>query len=220
MKSKFSYSNVVSTIALFLALTGGVAYAASKIGTHDLKRQAVTAKKIRPGAIKTGKLANGAVTRQQVADGSVNNRKVKDDSIQPDKLTFPVFYTATPSGGSQAVTGGPDPYPLTDEQWTQRANAVNVIFGETTATLAYDGSGSGSCQVYFDVRLDGQQVGGGQLQTGSTTPESVTASLGAAPGSGPQTPTERTLSIQVSSNGDCETGSTIDSSNFQVLNFG
>lgn len=220
MKSKLSYSNVVSTLALFLALTGGAAYAASKIGTNDLKHQAVTAKKIRPGAIKTGKLASGAVKGPQLAAGAVVNRKIGDDSIEPEKLTFPVFYTATPSGGSQVVSDGPDPYPLSDEQWTQRPNAVNVVFGEANATLAYDGSGSGSCQVYFDVRIDGQQVGGGQLQTSSTTPEAVTQSLGAAPGAGPQNPTQRTLAIQVGSNGDCEAGSTIDSSRFQVLNFG
>ena len=60
-KSKLSYANVVSTIALFLALTGGVVYAASKIATKDIQRQAVTGKKIAPEAVKNGKLAAGAV---------------------------------------------------------------------------------------------------------------------------------------------------------------
>ena len=220
MRSKLTYANVASTIALFLALTGGVVYAASKIGTKDIQRQAVTGKKIAPEAVKNGKLAGGSVNTGKLADAAVGNAKVKDSSIEPGKLTFPVMYVANPSGGSQAVTNGQEPYPLADGQWTQRQNAINVIFGESTGTLAYDGSGAGSCQVFFDVRLDGQQVGGGQLQTDSTTPVQVTQQIGASPGAGPTNPTPRTLTVQVGSNGACEAGSTIDSTRFQVLNFG
>ncbi len=197
---KLSYANVVSTLALFLALSGGVVYAASKIGTKDIQHQAVTKKKLAPNA--------------------VGNNKVKKGSIKPSRLTFPVFYAATPKGGSHEVTNGPDPYPISGGQWTQKAKAVNVVFSEATATLAYDGSGSGQCQVFFDLRIDGQQVGGGQLQTGSTTPEQVTGQIGAAPGAGPANATPRTLTAQVGSNGDCETGSSIDSTRFQVLDFG
>lgn len=220
MRSKLTYANVASTIALFLALTGGVVYAASKIGTKDIKRQAVTKKKLAPGAVKNGKLAAGAVSTEKLADAAVGNGQVKSDSIQPDKLTFPVFYVATPSGGSQAVSNNQEPYPLTNNQWTQGKDAVNVVFGASTATLAYDGSGSGSCQVFFDIRIDGQQVGGGQVQTDSTTPVQVSADIGAAPGAGPVAPTQRTLSVEVGSNGDCEAGSTIDSTRFQIVNFG
>ena len=242
MRSRLSYANVVSTIALFLALTGGVVYAASKIATKDIQRQAVTGKKIAPEAVKngkladgavksgkladaaveTGKLAAGAVETGKLADGAVGNAQVKDDSIQPEKLTFPVMYVAEPTGGSQAVpAGAPEPYPLTGGQWTQRQDAVNVIFGSGTATLAYDsGSGAGNCSVFFDIRVDGQQAGGGQAQTDSTTPVQVEAQIGAAPGAGPTSPTQRTLTVQVGSNGGCEPSSTIDSARFQVLNFG
>ncbi len=221
MRQRLTYANVVSTIALFLVLTGGVVYAASKIGTKDIQRQAVTKKKLAPGAVKNGKLADGAVATAKLADAAVTNAKVKDDSIEPSKLTFPVFYTASPSGGSQPVTGGqPNPYPISGGRWTQRAHAVNVVFGEATATLAYDGTGSGSCQVFFDLRVDGQRAGGGQLQTDSTTPEQVTQSLGAQPAVGPLSPTQRTLTAQIGSNGDCEAGSTIDSARFKVLDFG
>ncbi len=107
MRQRLTYANVVSTIALFLVLTGGVVYAASKIRTKDIQRQAVTQKKIAPGAVKNGKLADGAVATEKLADAAVGNAKLKDDSIEPSKLTFPVFYAASPSGGSQAVTGGP-----------------------------------------------------------------------------------------------------------------
>jgi len=74
--------------------------------------------------------------------------------------------------------------------------------------------------VFFDIRLNGQQVGGGQISTGSTTQEEATASLGAQPTVDPETLTDVEMTIQVGSNGDCEDGSTIDSSRFKILNFG
>ena len=103
---------------------------------------------------------------------------------------------------------------------TQRQNAINVVFGEGTATLAYDGSGSGSCQVFFDIRVDGQQVGGGRIQTDSTTPETDHSADWCRARGRTTAPTQRTLAVQVGSNGDCGNGSKIDSTRFQVLNFG
>ena len=79
---------------------------------------------------------------------------------------------------------------------------------------------TGSCQVFFDVRVDGQQTGGGQLSTASTTLEEVSGQIGAAPGAGPLEATPRELTVSVGSNGDCEPGSTIDSARFQILDFG
>ncbi len=209
-RTRFTYSNVVSTLALFLALTGGVVYAAGKIGTDGLKRQSVTSQKVAPEAVRGGKIAPGAV----------KPGKVPDDSVEPSKLTFPVQYVANVQGGSKAVTAGPDPYPVSGAEWTQNPGQVQVIFGQATGTLAYDGSGSGSCQVYVDVRLNGQQVGGGQLSTDSTTPVEVRQSLGAQPEVDPEVQRSEQMTLQTGSNGDCENGSTIDSSRFRVLSFG
>jgi hypothetical protein len=220
LRTRLTYANVVSTLALFLVLTGGVVYAASKIRTSDIRRHAVNDRKLGPDSVKNGKLADAAVGSAEIQDAAVGNAQVKDDSIEPAKLTFPVFYAASPSGGAQAVTGGPDPYALTGNRWPQGPEQVQVIFGEATATLAYDGSGSGSCQVFFDLRLDGNQVGGGQIDTASTTPETLTRSLGAQPEIGPVAVAERELTARVGSNGDCEPGSTIDATRFRVLDFG
>jgi hypothetical protein len=70
MKSRLTYPNVISTIALFLALSGGVAWAASSlpassVGTSQLKYGAVTAAKVRRGSLlakdfKGGQLPAGA----------------------------------------------------------------------------------------------------------------------------------------------------------------
>jgi hypothetical protein len=52
IRRHISYANVMSTIAVFGVLAGGGAYAASKVGSKDIKRNAVTGKHIKPGAVK------------------------------------------------------------------------------------------------------------------------------------------------------------------------
>jgi hypothetical protein len=51
LRSKLTYSNVISTLCLVLLLGGGTAYAASQlekesVGTHQLKKEAVTPSKL------------------------------------------------------------------------------------------------------------------------------------------------------------------------------
>jgi hypothetical protein len=77
---KLSYSNVVATAALFLAL-GGISYAAvelprSSVGTRQLKNEAVSTAKTKDGAITRAKVADGAVVNSKIADGAVTGTKV------------------------------------------------------------------------------------------------------------------------------------------------
>jgi hypothetical protein len=71
MGRKLTYSNVVSTLCLFLLLGGGAAFAASHLGKNtvgakQLKRNSVTTAKIKDGAVTTAKLRDGAVTGPKV----------------------------------------------------------------------------------------------------------------------------------------------------------
>ena len=55
LRSRLTYANVIATLALFLAL-GGSSYAALKlpggsVGTKQLKRNAVTSPKVKPGSL-------------------------------------------------------------------------------------------------------------------------------------------------------------------------
>lgn len=85
----------LSLFALFAALGGG-AYAASQIGSKDIKKNAVKSKQIKAGAVKTaelgdgsvtsGKLAGGAVDASKLADGSVGGAKLADGSVATGKL--------------------------------------------------------------------------------------------------------------------------------------
>ena len=67
---KPSPAMIVALIALFVSLAG-VGYAASKIGTNDLKSGAVTAKKLHKNAVTAAKIRNAAVTKAKIAAGAV-----------------------------------------------------------------------------------------------------------------------------------------------------
>ena len=239
-KPRLTYANVVSTCALFLALGGGAAYAATKVNSNDLAKGAVHTPNVFKRAITSGKLAVGAVHSNQVVDGAVGSKQLADNAVgakqianaaigskqigaaavAPSNLEFPVFYAASPKGGSAAVTPGPDPYPLTGDSWTQNPGQIEVVFGAAVATIAYDGSGSGSCQVFFEVFLNGQQVGGGGLSTNSTSLETVEQTIGAQPQIDPLTAVANHLTMRSGSNGACTPDSTINSTRFRVLDFG
>lgn len=71
LRRHITYANVVSTIALVLAVGGGAVYAASKIGAES----------IRKNAIHSFHIKNKQVKRQDIAGGSINSRKVSNDSL-------------------------------------------------------------------------------------------------------------------------------------------
>lgn len=73
---KLTYANVVATLALFLALSGGVVWAAGKIGSKNLKANAVTAGKIKRNAVTNAKIRGNAVTAAKIKAGAVDFTKL------------------------------------------------------------------------------------------------------------------------------------------------
>jgi hypothetical protein len=71
LRSRLTYANVASSIALFLAVSGGTAYAVATIGTSDIRNHAVTGSKIDGNAVTPSKIAAGAVRSSEVKDGSL-----------------------------------------------------------------------------------------------------------------------------------------------------
>jgi hypothetical protein len=76
---------VVALIALFVSI-GGVGYAASKIGTDDIKAGAVTKPKIAKKAVSSGKIASEAVSTGKIAPEAVKGGKIKDAAVKTDKI--------------------------------------------------------------------------------------------------------------------------------------
>lgn len=113
-----TYANAMSSLAVFLVLGGGAAFAAKKIGSNELrgasvttakiKRNAVTASKIKKNAITTAKITKGAVTGGKLADGSVSAPKLAPGFVAPaaERLTHAVNVSAggTVLAGSVGVS--------------------------------------------------------------------------------------------------------------------
>jgi hypothetical protein len=70
VRRRLTYANVIATLALFLALSGGVVWAAGKIGTKRLKANSVTTKKIKRSAVTAAKIRSGAVGFEKLAAGT------------------------------------------------------------------------------------------------------------------------------------------------------
>ncbi|MBS1881683.1 MAG: collagen-like protein [Actinobacteria bacterium] len=65
IQGRLTYANVVSTLALFLVLAGGSAFAASKLGANSVKTR-----QIKNGAVTAAKIKNGAVTPIKLSSAS------------------------------------------------------------------------------------------------------------------------------------------------------
>lgn len=82
VRQRLTYANVMSTIAVFAVLAGGSAWAASKIGTKDIKDGAVTAKKLRDKAVTTKKIDDDAVApKAKIGISPVAYASVGQDGI-------------------------------------------------------------------------------------------------------------------------------------------
>jgi hypothetical protein len=129
MKRKFlpklSYANVVATLALFLALGGGAAFAATQlpknsVGPNQLKKGAVTPAKLKKGAVTAGKIApqavvagklganavlpgnlgNGIISSDKIANGAVIAASIKNGVVTNNKLQNGSVSTAKLADGA------------------------------------------------------------------------------------------------------------------------
>lgn len=99
IRKRLTYANVMSTIAVFLMLGGGAAFAAvhlgkNTVGTKQLKKNAVSAAKVKNGAINGAKVADGSLTGADVADGSLTGAEIADGSIGTGDLANLAVTTA------------------------------------------------------------------------------------------------------------------------------
>ena len=80
-RPRITYANVVSTIALGLAIGGGTAYAATKIGSGNIRYHAVTASKIANNAVTTSKVKDNALSSSDIRNGSLATADVRDGTL-------------------------------------------------------------------------------------------------------------------------------------------
>ena len=94
MRPKLTFANVMSVIAVFIAL-GGTSYAISKlpknsVGSKQLKKNAVTTAKVKKEAITAAKVKNRTLTGANVASGSLTGTQINASTLG----TVPTAQTA------------------------------------------------------------------------------------------------------------------------------
>lgn len=82
---RLTYANVVSTLALFLAL-GGVSYAAVKlpansVGEKQIKKNAVTGKKIKKSTITGSKIKKSTITADKIKNGTLTGADINAGTL-------------------------------------------------------------------------------------------------------------------------------------------
>ena len=100
-RAHLTYANVTATLALFIALGMGSAYAAQQLAPKSvgakqlrpgsvvadkIRKNAVTAPKIEALAVKQGKIANGSISTTKIANGAVTSEKIPNGAIGPEKI--------------------------------------------------------------------------------------------------------------------------------------
>jgi hypothetical protein len=86
LKPRLNYANVVATLALFIAVGCGSAFAASQlgkktVGTKQLKKNAVTPAKIRRNAVTTAKVKKQAITAAKVENGTLTGAQINASTL-------------------------------------------------------------------------------------------------------------------------------------------
>jgi hypothetical protein len=168
---------VISVLALFVAL-GGSAYAASKIGTKNIKNNAITSAKIKKNAVTTAKIKNGAVTGAKInaatlgtvpnathagtADSATKASEATDAANATNAVNavnFSRFHTSglVKAGMGQTVDlGGTSPFKLTGHCEEESGGAPNAY---VILTTSQDGS--------FMYSSEGDNFVGGEFDVGS-----------------------------------------------------
>ena len=144
IRRRLTYANVVSTLALFLVLAGGAAWAArvpkKSVGPRQLKANAVTTAKIKANAVTTRKLRRRAVGTGKIKDGAVESTKIADGSVGLNDLnqsTLPYSRVGHRAAGysNLVLTEEPKSFPLGEAAYVQAADendsfisALDVFF--------------------------------------------------------------------------------------------
>ncbi len=206
---KLTYANVVATLALFLALSGGVVWAAGKVGSKNLRANAVTA----------GKIKRNAVTNAKIRGNAVTAAKIKDGAVDFTKLAAGTNLVTSASGGPVAANGvTPVGVPLNAAvTFTPVAGVADFLSVEAKGANLGRVDPAKPCEPQVIPLVNGNRwrFGGANFSLRSIAPTAAepTGLIPAAGATGPIGLTSpgvaQTVTIQVLGDPNCTAGSTV-----------
>jgi hypothetical protein len=148
LRSKLSYANIVATLALFLVIAGGSAFAAGK-----LAKNSVGNKQIKNNAITTAKIKNGSVTGAKIAKGSVTGSNINLSSLGavPSATHATSADTASTATNAGQLGGVPASRYLTLASTLQSGQTETGVWGGSA-----DNTQFAVVPIEFDPRLPGK----------------------------------------------------------------
>ena len=169
IRGGLTYSNVVATVALFMAIGGGAAWAASHLAKNSVK-----SKNIAPSAVKTRNLAKGAVKTKNLANAAVTPAKIKAASLTRSQLApgtlagtqvTELTATSVPGLGEMPSPEGGTPVPLTgNATFTPASGRSYEVLGEIRGNpVDADGKGGSVCYAEVDLFANGQYLSYAEL---------------------------------------------------------
>lgn len=175
------YANVMSTIGVFAAiaaLTMGGAIAAGKI-------EVVTSKQIKNGTIKTQDIArngvrasdirNGSVHSADVANGAIGTEDIGAGEVTPQDVSMPEpVQIRVPVGEDTKVVA------KVGEQYTRISTVGSYTKAASDSALEVTWTGTAAADYSacnFELRVDGQSSGGGEVFAGGNGASISTTAL-------------------------------------------
>ncbi len=154
LRTRLTYANVMSSIAVFLVLGGATAFAASHLGKNT-----VGTKQLKNNSVTSGKLKKNSVTTAKVADGAITGAKVNLSSLGKVPSASNAD-NASSAGNANTVAGS------TVRKFFYASNAT----GGTTTILALDGlTLTASCPAGTPEGRAQTSVPGSLIHSGGTT---------------------------------------------------
>jgi hypothetical protein len=169
-------ATIIALIALMVALSG-VGYAATKIGTSQLKNNAVTTPKIKNAAVSRAKVKNNAVNSSKLATGAVRAADLGAGSVGASALANDAVTGAKLASGSVGTnaiaTGAVDAAKLGNGSVTGEKLGPNAVTGAKIAGATITAANIAPGQV---VTGKGEAVSG-RLTLAANTANSLLLSL-------------------------------------------
>jgi hypothetical protein len=162
IRTRLTYANVIATLALFLALSGGVVYAAGTLG-----KNAVKSKNIAANAVKSRNLAKNAVKNKNLAKDAVTSAKVKAGTLTRADLAAntlsglqvaDVQAASIPNLGVEGTRGTAIPLTGTATFTPESGKSYELLLELKGNPIDADGPGFEPCFAGVSVLVNGHPV--------------------------------------------------------------
>lgn len=166
IRNRLTYANVMSSLAVFLVISSGAAYAVvakKSVGTPQLKSNAVTTAKIKANAVTKKKIKRNAVSTSKIADGAIANAKLSDNAVTSNKIVDGSVTGADINAGStpfsqivaklrnQSTINLQTAGPILLGSYTQAAGEDDIYIGGLDVTFAASCTQPRSATIYLLV---------------------------------------------------------------------